>query len=308
MSRSVFPPCVSMHGIIFTLFSCLGTPRTPGLRSKYWPMSTARTGLIREHIGASHSQRRPKAALPRRPCHILDLPEQLLASVLRRTCMADVIAFGVCLPSASSSALAAVADALQRQDVSAASLLLGALAASCYPQVCGPTLSAFFLSDDCYLRIAMHLTCPVESPPPLPLALKTKCRTCIAREVLDAAERINIDHVFVQEVFCALAQHMPFAEFGECAAAVHDIALRAAIYRRIIRRCRHGPRSAAANVLAACEHDPHDAATATQAHVRNNAFVATMARDWDAARKREFYEVVRAAQAEPLRFAALLHQ
>ncbi len=104
--------------------------------------------------------------------------------------------------------------------------------------------------------------------------------------VVENAQRLGVPSVLVEHAFTELAWTLNFVQFGQMVSSIRDIEIRAQIYRRLIARYSIGPRSAAANVLAALE---------AEAPERNQRFLARVVQDWDARRKAEFYLVIHAA-------------
>ncbi|KAK4538604.1 hypothetical protein CDCA_CDCA19G4629 [Cyanidium caldarium] len=123
------------------------------------------------------------------------------------------------------------------------------------------------------------------------------CRVEHLVVAIEQALHLGVSVSLIADCLATCAGHASFTQFGDIASRIHDLDLRATVYRRIICRYAIGPRSAAANVLAALEF--HSAC-------RDDKFLALVVRDWDGARRREFDAVVRMAMANTQRFLGLL--
>jgi hypothetical protein len=129
-----------------------------------------------------------------------------------------------------------------------------------------------------------------------PVPFGPDCSAIAVDVAIVNAERLGVPRRLIESALGDIAWRLNFVHFGQMVSRVSNLDMRANILRCVFARQRVGPRSAAANALAALE---------TGAADRNLEFLWRVVRDWDTARRAEFIAVVHAALSDPQRLCSL---
>ncbi|KAK4532775.1 hypothetical protein CCYA_CCYA13G3632 [Cyanidiococcus yangmingshanensis] len=231
-------------------------------------------------------ERRPESS----PCLIRILPPELWQVIFRRIDFVDFLSLVVaicCDPcEACVSHLQWISKAWKLLELDATERFLFALVAWAFPtiQLCVPSLCASRAAD------LGKLACT--DPGSFWSSLRNHYGTIAMDLAVVSAQRLGVPNFLIEHALAEIAWELNFVQFGRMASKILDVDVRAQTYRRLVARYRIGPRSAAANVLAALEDN---------APGRNQSFLALVVHDWDSWRKAEFYAVVNAALSDPQR-------